>query len=156
MPYGMGEGQLGFGHWAYIIFPVRQSLRQNKESEENAPRFIPHPLTINRGLIESSPSTGFEPMTHETWSSPNSQSPAKALVLLGGIKMTWTGIWPRPQREGLLFLWGGRESPSCSNDCLCKKWPWLTGLKLSQDLWVIISAHIICAKALLMTLCIRT
>lgn len=37
-----------------------------KESEENAPRFIPYPLTINRGLIESSPSTGFEPMTYET------------------------------------------------------------------------------------------
>lgn len=70
MPYGMREGQLGSGHWVYIIFPRDSWWGKNKESEEHAPRFIPYPLTINRGLIESNPSTGFEPMTYETWSHP--------------------------------------------------------------------------------------
>lgn len=120
IPYGMVEGQLGSGHRPRIRiremkdnlllpFPVGQLLRQRKKSEESIPRAISHPLNVNRSLIESSSSIGFEPVTYETWSSPTAQSPGKALVLVGGIKLTRTGIWPRPQEQYLLFLGGGKR-----------------------------------------------
>ena len=115
-----GGGPTGSGHRPHIRitemkdnlplpFPVGQLLRQRKESEESIPRAISQPLNINRSLIESSSSTGFEPVTYKTWSSPTAQPPGKALVLVGGIKLTRTGIWPRPQEQYLLFLGGGKR-----------------------------------------------
>lgn len=106
---------------------------------------ISSPLNVNRSLIESSSSIGFEPVTYETEAAPL-PSLLKALGSGGGNQADQN--WHLAKTPGTILIWrverdgGGsvqaaRMTVFPRNESL---WQRITRLRYSQDPWVNISA----------------